>query len=132
MSTDFAFSPQEVQNAGNGKAELPAVQTLNDLANLASETLYELYRHAKVPQIEELDGPLTGRMLAVPSLQSSFIGQWLRHFSGSHYFPWQGKTFRSHGDCKGEGINRVLGNRRNWFRFETFIGPSKAGQFQSY
>ncbi|PKL79752.1 MAG: hypothetical protein CVV27_01385 [Candidatus Melainabacteria bacterium HGW-Melainabacteria-1] len=101
------------------------------MADLSSESLWKLYALAKTPAIEDLEGRLVGRMLTVPGLENPSVARTLRGFAASGTFPWQGKTFDSHGDGTGEGINRVLGDRKNWFRFATFIGPSRAGDFDA-
>lgn len=108
-----------------------SIQTLDDLAALSTEQLWVLYREAKTPMIEDLNGRLVGRMLSVSGVQQAAVAKKLRCFSASGYFPWQGKSFESHGDGSGSGVNRVLGNRQNWFRFATFIGPSRAGDFDA-
>lgn len=124
MSTEFASEAFSKQHIGD-------VSSLADLAELSIDELWELYRQAETPEIEDLDGRLVGRMLAVPGLDNPTVARNLRGLAASDMFPWQGKTFDSHGDGSGEGINRVLGNRHNWFRFATFIGPSRAGDFDS-
>lgn len=110
---------------------LDSIQCLDDLASLSSEQLWHLYRHANTPEIEDLEGRLVGRMLNVPGMDQPAVAKFLNRFAASGRFPWQGKTFESHGDGTGQGINRVLGNRRDWFRFDTFIGPSRAGDFDA-
>ena len=45
--------------------------------------------------------------------------------------PWRGKSFDPKGESRGDGINRVVSDRVRLFRFETFIGPSKAGDFDA-
>ena len=60
----------------------------------------------------------------------------MRAFAAWRHFPWRGKSFWSGSrDARGDGINRVFGREgsggtpasaRRWFRFETFIGPSRA------
>ncbi len=71
-------------------------------------------------------------MLAWPSLETTpRIKATIRAFAGSRAFPWRGKSFHPKGELAGEGINRVLSDRLRLFRFETFIGPSKAGAFDA-
>lgn len=108
-----------------------APRTLDDLAGLDAQALIELYRCARTPTVADLDGKLKGRMLAVPSLKGRPIVDMLKHFAADGPMPWQGKTFTSHGDRGGEGINRVFGNRANWYRFRTFVGPSRIGNFDA-
>ncbi|HVY30132.1 MAG TPA: hypothetical protein VHB79_26425 [Polyangiaceae bacterium] len=51
----------------------------------------------------------------------------LRAFAAWRHFPWRGKSFASRTIAtRGDGINRVFGDTTRWFRFETFIGPSRA------
>ena len=61
------------------------------------------------------------------------VARFLRWFAAWRGFPWRGKTFTSRGPGAGEGINRVFGDRnpRHWFRFETFVAPSRAGAFDA-
>ena len=101
---------------------------LDDLAALRAPTLLELYRTAEVPSVPELDGELRGRMLAVRGVGRIGFAL-LRAFAAWRHFPWRGKSFAAHTSAtRGDGINRVLGDARprRWFRFETFVGPSRA------
>jgi hypothetical protein len=71
-------------------------------------------------------------MLAWPSLEKRpNVASAIRAFAGSKAFPWRGKSFNPKGEISGEGINRVISDRFRLFRFETFIGPSKAGDFDA-
>lgn len=72
----------------------------------------ELYRSAKTPRLADLDGKLEG-------------------FAKSGIFPWRGKTFEHETAEHGQGVNRLFGERVNWFHFETSAGPSNAGDFDS-
>jgi hypothetical protein len=120
--------------ARQGVREAPPAgpRTLDDLARLAPQDLALLYRAAKTPRVEDLEGPLAGRMLAIPSVHSTpILRAALRTYAGSAVFPWQGKTFRTLGEGRGEGLNRVLGNRFSWFRFTTAVKRSRAGDFDS-
>lgn len=103
-------------------------QSLEDLAALRAPQLLELYRRAEVPTVPELDGDLRGRMLAVRGSGRVWFAL-LRAFAAWRHFPWRGKSFWSRTIAtRGDGINRVFGDERprRWFRFETFIGPSRA------
>ena len=106
---------------------------LDDLAALPPEVLAQLYRAADTPTVPALDGDLVGRMLAVPALPRWMFGA-LRRFAAWTFFPWRGKSFRSRDAARGDGINRVFGDRkpRRWFRFETSLAPSRAGAFQAF
>jgi hypothetical protein len=106
--------------------------SLDELAKLDPGALAALYERATTPVLADLQGPLAGRMLAVTVLPRWLAGL-LRRFAAWAGFPWRGKTFTSRDAGKGEGINRVFGDRkpRNWFRFDTFPGPSRAGAFDA-
>lgn len=107
------------------------VRSLDDLARLGPDDLMALYAEARTPTLEQLDGKLQGRMLAVPRLQKPHVRALLDKFSRSPLFPWQGKTFSHETANHGHGVNRLLGERVTWFRFHTFIGPSHAGDFDA-
>lgn len=108
-------------------------RTLDDLAALDGDALRALYLAAATPAIGDLRGDLRGRMLAVRG-----AGRWLRAvlraFAAWRLFPWRGKSFQPLSTDRGEGINRVFSDAepRRWFRFETFIGPSRAGDFDAF
>src|SRR5262249_32605629 len=74
---------------------------------------------------------LAGRMLAVPRLQKPQVKKLIERYSRSKLFPWQGKTFEHETSTHGHGVNRLLGERVTWFRFETSVGPSHAGDFDA-
>jgi hypothetical protein len=99
---------------------------------MSAAALGDLYRGASTPTIIALNGALAGRMLAVPVLPGWLAGA-LRRFAAWTRFPWRGKTFTARDDGRGEGINRVFGDRnpRRWFRFDTFIARSRAGAFDA-
>jgi len=103
---------------------------LDELLELDAPALLELYRAARVPRLTEVAGDLRGRMLAVPSLSGRTAAA-VRAFAGSDRFPWRGKSFRPFDDARGEGINRVVLDRFRLYPFHTFIGPSKAGDFDA-
>jgi len=98
---------------------------------LRPEALAQLYRAARTPAVPELDGDLIGRMLAVPVLPRWMFGA-LRRFAAWTLFPWRGKSLRARDEARGDGINRVFGDTRRWFRFETSVGPSRAGAFDAF
>ena len=104
---------------------------LDDLAQLDPDELMAMYRNARTPKLADLDGKLSGRMLAVPRIQKPAVKKWLETFSRSSLFPWQGKTFMHETSGHGHGVNRLLGERVTWFKFETSIGPSHAGDFDA-
>lgn len=105
--------------------------TLDDLSALGPDELMELYRQARTPQLADLDGKLAGRMLTMPRAQEPHVKRWLQSFAGSGAFPWQGKTFEHETAGHGHGVNRLFGERVDWFHFETYVGPSNAGDFDA-
>jgi hypothetical protein len=114
----------------NGSAAPLPVEHVDDLLALDARRLGELYAAARVPDIARIRGDLKGRMLAVIGLQGA-LGALVRRFAGSSSFPWKGKSFEPIDAMKGEGINRVIRDRWKLFRFETFVGPSRAGDFDA-
>lgn len=103
-------------------------QTL-DLAALRQMTfteLDELYRSGRKPaSIADLDGDAKGAMLAWRSPARGPVALWLRTFGASKSFPWEGKSFKSESDERGEGINRVnFFGKRRWFPFKTRFAAS--------
>ena len=127
-------SPAPAAGPGATISGLPAgPRSLDDLAAMQPDDLAALYRRAVTPSVPALDGDLVGRMLAVPVLPRWMFGL-LRRFAAWTLFPWRGKSFRSRDPGKGDGINRVFGDSkpRRWFRFETFVAPSRAGSFDAF
>ena len=55
----------------------------------------------------------------------------MRAFASSARFPWRGKSFSPLGAERGEGINRIFTDGIRLFRFETFVGRSRAGSFDA-
>jgi hypothetical protein len=109
----------------------PIVRELDELLDLAPRELSELYRqHARVPELADVKGDLRGRMLAIPAL-TGLAAAIPRALARSNSFPWRGKTFSPRNTEEGEGINRVILDRFHLFRFETFVGPSRAGSFDA-
>jgi hypothetical protein len=104
--------------------------TLDELLALPADRLAALYAGAAVPRLDRVAGDLRGRMLAWPSLPRGPVAGLLRRWAASGRFPWRGKSFTP-GDDKGEGINRVFLDRFRLYRFETFIGRSRAGEFDA-
>lgn len=126
-------APQVVPAAGPRPEERPGPRSLDDLAALEPAALADLYRSAVTPTLAALDGDLVGRMLAVPVLPRWMFGL-LRRFAAWTSFPWRGKSFTSRDAVTGDGINRVFSDRnpRRWFRFQTFLAPSRAGAFDAF
>jgi hypothetical protein len=105
---------------------------LDRLLDLPVPELERMYENAKTPTIPEVHGDLRGRMLAWPVLeQRSGLQGFFRAFAGSKAFPWRGKSFRVNDAAKGEGINRIIKDRWKLFRFDTFIGKSRQGDFDA-
>lgn len=101
---------------------------LADLSLLEPDQLERLYREARAPELERIDGDLRGRMLAVVALPGP-LRRLARRAAGARWFPWRGKSFRPLGAGAGEGINRVVRDAWRWYRFTTALGPSRAGPF---
>jgi hypothetical protein len=110
-----------------------APRTLDDLAARGCDELLALYREAVTPPVGRLVGDLRGRMLAIRGA-GGWLSACLRAFAAWRLFPWRGKSFQPRSDGRGDGINRVFSDRRprRWFRFETFLGPSRAGDFDAF
>ena|SRR5438105_8799416 len=120
----------QTSTGGSTPVHPPFSGTLDDLLQLDADALGALYRGAKVPRIPDVDGALRGRMLAVLGLPAALVGP-IRAFAGSNAFPWRGKSFSPLGSDRGEGINRVVSDRFTLYRFETFVGRSRAGAFDA-
>ena len=109
-------------------SEAPA--SLDELLALDVRALETLYAGARVPRLTDVKGDLRGRMLATTVLHGG-AARLLRGLASSSAFPWRGKTFAPKGEVRGDGINRVLRDRWHLYRFETFIGRSRAGDFDA-
>jgi hypothetical protein len=103
---------------------------LDDLLALGPDALRALYEGATVPAIPDLSGDLRGRMLAWHGLRGAAAAA-VRALGGWDRFPWRGKSFRHADAQRGGGDNRVLLERWHLFRFDTFVGPSRAGAFDA-
>jgi hypothetical protein len=131
MRADSAtkVASHEAAHAPHGTEAAPRPRTLDDLARLDARALERVYRAAKTPRVEDLEGRLRGRMLAVAGAPGvAALGGLLER---ANLFPWQGKTFQTLAPGHGEGLNRVLGDRASWFRFTTSVGKSRAGDFDA-
>lgn len=107
--------------------------TLDDLAALDTDALGDLYRSARTPAIADVQGDLEGRMLAV--IRAGVARDAIRWLASRKAFPWRGKSFTALSAERGEGINRVFGDDADgtrWFRFETYVAPSRAGAFDAF
>jgi hypothetical protein len=98
--------------------------TADALMGMSTAELESLYAEASAPDsVEALDGEPRGIILAVPGLDREPMAGLLGRLARLDGLPWQGKTFRSHDEARGEGKNRFrwLGELA---AFETSIGPS--------
>ncbi len=99
---------------------------LAGLRRMSFDELKELYRGAKRPSaIPDLNGDAKGAMLAWRSPRRGPLAWLLRAFGESSAFPWEGKSFQSQSDDRGEGINRInLLRKMRWFPFGTRFDAS--------
>jgi hypothetical protein len=108
------------------------IVALDRLLDLPVPELERMYETAKTPAIPEVSGDLRGRMLAWPVLSDRHgVQGFFRAFAGSKAFPWRGKSFYPRDGAHGEGINRIIRDRFKLFRFDTFIGKSRQGDFDA-
>lgn len=103
---------------------------LDYLLRLSADQLHALYTGSRVPRLTDVRGDLRGRMLASPMLHGR-AAELPRAWASSSWFPWRGKSFNPTSEDRGEGINRVVVDRFRLYRFETFIGKSRAGDFDA-
>jgi len=103
---------------------------LDDLLALNQQNLAALYADARVPDLDAIRGNLRGRMLTVSVLPPAWSAL-ARVWAGSDAFPWRGKSFSPLGSGRGRGINRVFSERVRLWNFDTFVGPSRAGDFDA-
>jgi hypothetical protein len=106
------------------------VASLDALLTLGVPELEALYAGARVPKLEDVKGDLRGRLLATTVLGGR-AARAVRNFASSDVFPWRGKSFMPKDSLRGDGINRVVRDRWRLYRFETFIGRSRAGDFDA-
>jgi hypothetical protein len=106
-----------------------APDRLDELLALGPAPLQALYAGASTPALLDVAGDLRGRMLATTVLRG-WPAKLARAWASSNAFVWRGKSFAPRADA-GEGINRVIDDRLRLFRFETYIGPSRAGAFDA-
>jgi hypothetical protein len=104
--------------------------SLDALLALDTASLETLYAQARAPRLGDVRGDLRGRMLATTVLRGR-VADAVRSFASSSAFPWRGKSFMPGSELRGDGINRVILDRWKLYRFETFIGPSRAGDFDA-
>jgi hypothetical protein len=108
------------------------LRELDRLLERSCAELAALYAGARAPRLGDVAGDLRGRMLAWPMLEGrTGVARTLRALAGTRSFPWRGKTFAPDGEAAGTGINRVVSDRIRLFPFRTFIGRSKAGDFDA-
>ena len=117
---------REFRSEGKESSTRDRLLRLDSLLDLDADELGKLYGSARVPKIEDVKGPLRGRMLAWPVLaERTGVQALVRSFAASKAFPWRGKSFMPHDTERGEGINRVVSEKFRLFRFDTFIGASR-------
>ena len=135
VASPHAQAPSSSASSGWFTPSTTAEGRLARLDGLLDQSCWELqclYEGARAPRIGDVAGDLRGRMLAWPSLEARpGIAGAIRSFAGSRAFPWRGKSFHPKSETAGDGINRVLRDRFRLFRFETFIAPSRAGDFDA-
>lgn len=86
--------------------------TIDSLSRLSSRELDAKFRDASVAlaDLAALDGHPHGRVLAVPAfarLERGIVGQWLRRYHASRFYPWEGKSFYTRDQSAVRGVNRV-------------------------
>ena len=112
----------------------PRIPSLDELLDVSADELRALYERASVPRLEDIEGDLRGRMLGL-QIGGGALAKVGRLVAGTSWFPWRGKSFSVRADTRatgrGNGINRVFVDGNKWFRFETFVGKSRAGDFDA-
>jgi hypothetical protein len=104
---------------------------LDDLLGLPAADLAARYAAGRTPTLAEVSGDLDGRMLAVPALGAGALADLIRRWASNRSaFPWAGKSFTP-GEARGVGENRLFGDRVRRYKFDTFIGKSRAGDFDA-
>jgi hypothetical protein len=121
MEASLSFQPASLQEPAR---VVRRIERLDDLVFLENDEMRLLYEAAPAPAIRDLDGPLRGRMLAVPALPD-VVTALPRAWARTRSFPWRGKTFRPTSDVAGVGKNRVVSERVSLFPFTTAIAPSR-------
>ncbi len=113
-------------------ANRPPIPSLDELLDVGEGGLRALYAAGSVPRLEDIKGDLRGRMLGL-QIGGGAVAKVGRLLAGRSWFPWRGKSFSllSSSPARGDGINRVFVDRNKWFRFETFVGKSRAGDFDA-
>lgn len=130
MTTQTATAPGAAAQATPRDPAVPVPGSLDALLDLSADQLEALYVGARTPRVGDLSGDLRGRMLAVALLPPA-LDRLPRAWARTRAFPWRGKSFSPRDEDRGDGINRVLSDRLKLFRFETSIGPSRAGDFDA-
>jgi hypothetical protein len=128
MSASPASAAKVIFPAPTGAVPVP--DSLADLLKLTAAELQPLYEQASVPKLADLSGDLRGRMLAWAGLVG-VVGGIIRAVGSWDRFPWRGKSFSHQADDSGAGINRVVVDTFRLFKFNTFVGPSRAGKFDA-
>lgn len=99
------------------------------LLKLDSDELLKLYRGASTPRLRDISGDTIGKLImgcGVTPLIHRWLSGLLRETNA-----WNGKTFRQQDDRRGDGYNRMFEETRHMFPFNTYIGRSRAGDFDA-
>jgi hypothetical protein len=120
-----------------------SADTADSLALLDSRELDAKFRDATVTpeDLAALEGHPRGRVLAVPLLtrmgiEQGVVGNWLRRYHASRFYPWEGKSFSTqnanhdaNGGGTARGTNRVrYPARRSVFPFRVSVESSVVDQ----
>lgn len=102
---------------------------VDGLLKLDSDALLKLYRGARTPRLREISGDMIGKLVigcGIAPPIDRWLSDLLRETNG-----WNGKTFRQQDDRRGDGFNRMFEETRHMFPFNTYIGRSRAGDFDA-
>ena len=104
---------------------------LSDLTKYNRRELDEMFLAAGIPTMEEMTGPLDGKVLAGTMLLSNGV---LRRFLSLSWVPWKGKNFEPLDGGHGQGINRfrVGPFRTTRYPFESEISSPLVGDSDVY
>ena len=106
----------------------PFPGTLDDLLALDAEALRSLYEGA-ASRVADVAGDLRGRMLAIPSLRGPLAG--LVRAGGLQPLPLAGQDVLPPHDETEARASTASSATLELLRFETFVGPSRAGAFDA-
>ncbi|WP_437535242.1 hypothetical protein WME79_13445 [Sorangium sp. So ce726] len=103
--------------------------TADSLQQLDSDALLAVYRGASTPRLTDASGDMSGKLVMICGVKPP-LAAWLSDFVRETN-TWAGKTFSLRDDRRGEGYNRMLNDARQRFHFDSFIGRSRAGDFDA-